>query len=172
MTSSSADAKQFRQLMARWATGVSVVTVPEGGRDYGLTVNAFLSVSLEPPTLLISLSREADTTPVLDRARVFAVNLLAFDQRAISERFASTISPEEKFADLRLSRGVRGAALLPETLGALEAEVTETHDAVDHRLYLGRVLRLHPGREALPLLFYHGRYAESDGVRSLSVNPA
>ena len=74
--------------MSRWATGVSVVTARDGSADAGLTVNAFLSVSLHPPTVLVSLTQDADTTPVIERTGPFAVNFLAADQRALSERFA------------------------------------------------------------------------------------
>ncbi len=70
------DGAEFRNLMARWATGVSVVTARDGALDAGLTVNALLSVSLAPPSVLVSLTEDADTTPVIERTGLFAVNLL------------------------------------------------------------------------------------------------
>ncbi len=165
------DPAVFRRLMGRWATGVSVVTAREDGHDLGLTVNAFLSVALVPPTVLISLSHDADTTPVIGRTRHFAVNLLAFDQRGLSERFAKTLPPAEKFRGLPVERGNTGAALLPETLGSLEARVARELDVADHRLFVGEVVALHPGREVPPLLFFGSRYAESDGSRTLTLGP-
>jgi flavin reductase (DIM6/NTAB) family NADH-FMN oxidoreductase RutF len=163
----SAAPTEFRRWMGRWASGVSIVTARSGETDAGLTVNSFLSVTLEPPTVLVALTHLADTTPVLEAARSFAVNLLAFDQRPLSERFALPSTPAEKFELLPLRRGRTGAALLEGTLGAIEAEVEQTFDVADHRLFLGRVVALHPGRDVAPLLFFRSRYSESDGGRSI-----
>jgi flavin reductase (DIM6/NTAB) family NADH-FMN oxidoreductase RutF len=162
---------EFRQLMARWATGVSVVTSRAGARDVGLTVNAFLSVALEPPTVLISLQEAADTTGAVVASGVFAVNLLAYDQRAISERFARTGPAEEKFRDLPLARGATGAALLPDGLGSLEARVRSVVPVADHRLIVGGVVALRPGREVPPLVFFRSRYAASDGRATVELPP-
>ena len=160
---------QFRALMARWATGVGVLTAREGGTDYGLTVNAFLSVALEPPTVLVSLQDTADSTPIVERTGAFAVNLLAHDQRALSERFARTTPPAAKFDGLELARGATGAALLGGTIGALEATVRGIHAVADHRLFVGEVVALHRGREVAPLVFYRSRYATSDGRATLTL---
>jgi flavin reductase (DIM6/NTAB) family NADH-FMN oxidoreductase RutF len=164
-----ADPDPFRRLMGRWATGVSVVTAHAGGADYGLTVNAFLSVSLHPPTLLVSLSHDADTTPVIARGGPVAVNLLAFDQRALSERFAARGPPAEKFASVAFTRGENGAAILRDTLGALEARVVQRFEVADHTLVIGEVGALHLGREVPPLLFYRSQYAASDGGTTLTL---
>jgi flavin reductase (DIM6/NTAB) family NADH-FMN oxidoreductase RutF len=156
------DPARFREWMARWATGVSVVTGrgPEG--PVGLTVNAFLSVALRPPTILVSLTHDADSTPVIDRTGLYAVNLLAFDQRALSERFAQAEAPTAKFEGLAVRTGSLGLPLLPDTLGALEARVVRRLDVADHRLLIGEVVAIHPGRPVAPLLFYRRRYSEGD----------
>jgi flavin reductase (DIM6/NTAB) family NADH-FMN oxidoreductase RutF len=161
--SGGADPAVFRRLMGRWATGVSVVTSHGPAGDVGLTVNAFLSVSLAPPTILISLSRDADSTPVIEATRAFAVNLLAFDQRDLSERFAQAVPPAAKFRDLPLERGATGVPLLAGTLGALEARVRSQLDSSDHRLFLGEVVSVRAGREVPPLLFFRSGYSASDG---------
>lgn len=157
----------FRRLMAEWATGVSVVTARDDTGDGGLTVNAFLSVALDPPTILVSLTRDADTVPRLEASGSFAVNLLASDQRDLSDRFARSVAPAEKFRGLPVRRGITGAALLLDTLGALEARVERRIEVADHLLYLGQVLRLHPGRTARPLLFFRSGYAEEEGTAAL-----
>ncbi len=164
-----APALPFRRLMARWATGVSVVTTRLAEDDFGLTVNAFLSVALDPPTVLVSLTREADSTPAIAASGTYAVNFLAFDQRELSERFARAVPPRSKFEGVPVARGTTGAPLLPATLGALEAKVTERIDLADHRLFVGEVVALHPGREVPPLLFYGSQYAASDGLRGLTL---
>ncbi len=162
----------FRRLMARWATGVSVVTSrgPEG--DAGLTVNALLSVSLDPPTLLISLTTSADSTPVIEESRLFAVNLLAAEQRALSERFALAVPALDKFRNLSVHRGATGVPLLDGALGAIECRVTSIIPAGDHHLFLGEVVRVEVGPDQLPLLFFRRGYAEATGADGLKLPPA
>jgi flavin reductase (DIM6/NTAB) family NADH-FMN oxidoreductase RutF len=154
------DRTAFRNLMAHWPTGVSVVTARDGALDAGLTVNAFLSVSLTPPSVLVSLTEDADTTPVIERTGLFAVNLLAADQRPLSDRFARSVPPAEKFAGLPIHRGPTGVALLDGTLGALECRVISRAPAYDHVLFVGEVVRAESGRDAPPLLFFRSAYAE------------
>ena len=156
------DGRAFRGLMARWATGVAVVTAHDGSLDAGLTVNALLSVSLAPPSLLISLTQDADTTPIVQRSGAFAVNFLASDQRALSERFAQTLPSGEKFRGLPVHRGTTGAALLDGTLGAAECRVARWMPQYDHVLIVGEVVRQELGRDGAPLLFFRSGYAEPD----------
>ncbi len=163
---------RFRRLMGRWATGVSVVTARDGPTDAGLTVNALLSVSIHPPAVLVSLMHDVDTLPVLRRAGAFAASFLAHDQRTLSERFAGTVPPAEKFRGLAVHRGSTGAPLLDGTLGALECRVRAITPAFDHVLVLGEVVRQEIGRDVLPLLFYRSGYATADGPDSLRLRPA
>ncbi len=158
----SPDPSRFRRLMARWATGVSVVTARENGRDRGLTVNAFLSVSLEPPRILVSIATDADAWPAIQRSRAFAVSVLAAGQRGISQRFASRASPEEKFAGIDLHRGATGVALLDGTLAVFECHVEQEISAGDHVLVLGSVVALEEGVDAPPLVFYRSGYATAE----------
>lgn len=156
------DAGSFRRWMGRWPTGVCVVTSREGERDFGLTVNAFLSVSLVPPTVLVSLGHEADSTAVVARTGRYAITLLAADQRGLSERFAKTTPPEEKFRGVAVHRGPSGLALLDGALGWLDATVTKAVDLGDHTLFVGRVDRLEAGADRTPLVFHRGQYAEPE----------
>lgn len=153
-----------RSALGRWPTGVSVVTSRADGEDAGLTVNAFVSISLAPPLLLVSLTHDATTTPVVDRSKRFAVNLLAADQRPLSERFARTVGSAEKFAGVPLHRGLGDLPLLDGALAHLECRVTGAHDAQDHRVFLGAVERVGPLRDAPPLLFFRSQYAEPDAA--------
>lgn len=162
-TPPAVDRDAFRRLMGRWATGVSVVTARDGEVDAGLTVNALLSVSLRPPAVLVSLMHDVDTLPVIERSGRFAVSFLAGDQRPMSERFASTQAPAEKFRGVALHRGPFGGALLDGSLGALECLVRSRLPAFDHVLLLGEVVYQEAGREAPPLLFFHSGYSEAEG---------
>ncbi len=166
------DPTGFRHLMARWATGVTVVTAHDDAGDAGLTVNAFLSVSLRPPSVLISLTTDADTVPVIERSRSFAVNLLGAGQRALSERFARTVPSAEKFSGLTFHRGPGGLPLLDGTLGALECHVVAWVPRFDHVLIVGEVTHEETGGDGPPLLFYHSGYGEAEGADRVKLPPA
>jgi flavin reductase (DIM6/NTAB) family NADH-FMN oxidoreductase RutF len=170
-TTAPLDSATFRRWMGRWATGVSVVTAREGDLDAGLTVNALLSVSLAPPSLLISLMREADTTPIIERSGRFAVNFLAADQRSVSARFARNDPPAEKFRALPVHRSPGGLAFLEDTLGAVECRVVSKTPAYDHLLILGEVVHQELGRDGLPLVFFRSGYAEAEGTDTLRLPP-
>lgn len=154
---------EFRRLMGRWATGVSVVTASDAAMDAGLTVNAFLSVSIDPPTVLVGLMHDVDTLPVLERSGWFGVSLLAADQRPLSERFARTAPPASKFRDLPIHRAPHGSPLLDGSLGGLECRVVSRTPVRDHVLVLGEVTHQELGRDALPLVFYRSVYGAPDG---------
>jgi flavin reductase (DIM6/NTAB) family NADH-FMN oxidoreductase RutF len=161
------DAGRFRSLLARWATGVSVVTAHDEHGDAGLTVNALLSVSLAPPSILVSLSHDADTLPVLERSGYFGASFLTAAQRPLSERFALTLAAAEKFRGVGVHRGPNGTPLLDATLGAVECRVVSRTPAFDHVLVVGEVVHEETGADALPLVFFRSGYAEADGVDRL-----
>jgi 3-hydroxy-9,10-secoandrosta-1,3,5(10)-triene-9,17-dione monooxygenase reductase component len=162
-----APADAFRRLMSRWATGVSVVSASDGSTDAGLTVNAFLSVSLTPPTVLVSLSSDVDTLPVIERSGHFAVSLLAADQRPISERFARVDPSSVKFQGVPHHRAPHGSPILDGTIGALECEVVARTPVRDHYLVIGEVHFHEIGREAPPLLFFRSGYAVAEAPDQL-----
>ena len=155
--------------MARWPTGVSVVTTRDGERDFGLTVNAFLSVSIAPPSVLVSLGHEADSTEIVARSGRFAVSLLAHDQRALSERFARTGPPEAKFQGVPVHRSTSGMALLDGAVATFDAAVVKSLDTGDHTLFVGAVERMETGPEVAPLVFFRGQYAEPTGADLLKL---
>jgi 3-hydroxy-9,10-secoandrosta-1,3,5(10)-triene-9,17-dione monooxygenase reductase component len=168
------EGEAFRRLIARWATGVTVVTSRDGEHDVGLTVNSLLSVSLKPPMVLVSLTNDADSTPVIARSGRFTVNLLSEGQRALSERFAKAVTSGEKFDGVSTHRGPSGVLRLDGTLGAFDCEVERTIPVADHQLIVGRVVELVAGTDGLPLLFYRSRYGETaspDTVRFARPGP-
>ncbi len=165
-------AERFRRLMARWATGVSVVTARDDGGPAGLTVNAFLSVSLVPPVLLVSVATDTDTLPVVERSGRFAVNVLGARQRALSERFARRVSSAEKFAGVPVHPGATGLPLLDGTLAAFECRLERALPAGDHRLLLGEVVAMEEGPDAPPLVFFRSGYAALGPDGRLELPPA
>ena len=153
--------------MGRWVTGVSVVTAHDASGDAGLTVNALLSVSLAPPSVLVSLSHDADTLPVVERGGHFGASFLAAGQRAVSERFARTLPSAEKFAGIPVHRAPHGSPLVDGSLGALECRVVTRVPAFDHVLLVGEVEYEEVGPDDAPLAFFHSEYAEADGPERL-----
>jgi len=163
------DPDEFRRTIARWASGVAIVTGRDGSFDVGLTVNSLISVALRPPTILVSLSESADSTPVVERSRVFGVSVLTTAQRSVSERFALAISSQEKFAGLSVHRGTTGVALLDGALATLECHVTQVIPVADHHLIVGLVVAAHGGSDDLPLTFYRSHYGEPGAPGTLKL---
>lgn len=149
--------------MGHFATGVSVVTTyePDGGRPAGITVNAFSSVSLEPPLVMVALDRRRFITPMVRSAGRYAVNVLGEDQQALSDCFAhAPVSPgREAFCGATWHPGPAGLPLIEGAIATLECTVVETFSAGDHDLFIGRVDSLDEHREGVaPLLYYRRRY--------------
>ncbi|MFN2450496.1 MAG: flavin reductase family protein, partial [Candidatus Baltobacteraceae bacterium] len=126
----------FRAVMRHFATGVTVVTSLKDGEPRGVTVNAFAAVSAEPPMVLICVNREARSYLYISTSKLFCVNILAGDQRALAERFSGKLR-ERQFEDVTYSTGATGAAVLGGTVAHLECEVAEEHHAGTHSIFIG-----------------------------------
>jgi len=149
---------ELRQVMGHFATGVTIITtLTKAGEMHGLTANAFTSVSLEPPLLLISVDKKAESWPAFEESRVFTVNILADDQEGLSRKFA--VSGGNKFAGVAYRIGANGAAILDGTLAYVECTLYAAYEGGDHSIYLGEIQQaeVHEGK---PLLFYRGGYRE------------
>jgi flavin reductase (DIM6/NTAB) family NADH-FMN oxidoreductase RutF len=152
------DKNELRRVMGHFATGVTVITsFRKSGELHGLTANAFTSVSLDPPLLLICVDKKADSYPCFDEVGVFTVNILAADQEALSRRFA--VSGGNKFEGAAYHLGGNGAPILEGTLGHIECRITARHEGGDHTIYVGEVQEAET-REHKPLLFFRGGYRE------------
>jgi flavin reductase (DIM6/NTAB) family NADH-FMN oxidoreductase RutF len=147
---------ELRRIMGHFATGVTVITtVSDEGTPYGLTANAFMSVSLEPPFLLISVDKKAESYPYFEQSGVFTINILRDDQEGLSRRFA--VSGGNKFEGVAFHRGANKVPILEDTLAHIECRLYAAYDGGDHTLYLGEILEAET-REGRPLLFYRGGY--------------
>lgn len=150
------DPATFRATLGRFASGVTVVTTRDAqGRDAGMTVSAFSSLSLSPPLVLVCIDRNASVGPVLEACDRFAVNILAEDQAPLSRRFAE--HGADRFDGVALTRGETGTALLDGALAALECRTAERHAGGDHTILVGEVLSARV-REGQPLVYYRGGY--------------
>jgi flavin reductase (DIM6/NTAB) family NADH-FMN oxidoreductase RutF len=159
----SIEPKALRDAFGRFATGVTIITTrDEDNRPVGFTANSFSSVSLDPPLVLFSLSRQADCHAAFGVARHFAINVLAAEQQPLSARFA-TQSPD-KFQDLPFAEWETGCPIFPEALANFDCAVQHVAEGGDHVIFIGRVLRF-AARHGTPLLFYRGGYGHLDGTR-------
>lgn len=154
--------ENFRAVLGRFATGVTVVTTCEGTRRAGITVNSFTSVSLDPPLVLICIERTAYVHDILARTGIYAVNVLTAEQRHLSECFASrSAERDETFCGLASHEAATGAPILDQTLAFVDCRVVAIYPGGDHSIFLGRVEAL-GGAEASPLLYYRGSYSRLD----------
>ena len=142
--------------MGRYATGVTVITTSgPDGRLEGVTANSFATVSLDPPLVLWSLRRDAGSFANFSAAGHFAVNVLAVEQRDISQHFAAPSL--NKLADVAYETGLGGCPLLPHTIAHFECTRETSIDGGDHVIFIGRVLRA-SFRDGEPLVFSGGAY--------------
>ena len=151
------DTRELRNTLGTFATGVTIVTTRAPDKTpVGLTVNSFSSVSLDPPLVLWSLAKTSRTLEVFTTQPHWAVNILAEDQEALSNRFAS--AGEDKFAGVDIEDGAGGAPLLPGCTARLECRTVFQYEGGDHVILVGEVLSFER-EDRRPLVFHGGRYA-------------
>lgn len=153
--------KEFRQTVGAFATGVTVVTtMGDGENGYGMTVNSFASVSLDPPLVLVCAISGTAGSEEIQRNGCFAVNILAMDQQPLSNFFASRDRPRgrDAFRDVPHTVGQSGAPLIEGVAAHLDCIVDQRHLMGDHEVFVGEVLDIHVDPDAQPLLFHGGRY--------------
>ncbi len=156
LESSLLTAEGFRRACGRFATGIAIVTTLDlAGAPYGLTVNSFTSVSLDPPLVLFCLDRGAQALAAFEAENPFVINVLEQSQRDLSQRFASR--HPDRFAGLDYRTGRTGAPILPGSLAVLECRPQGVLDGGDHFIFLGQVLAVE-AREGDPLLYFAGGY--------------
>jgi flavin reductase len=151
---------EFRQAMGCFATGVTIITVDLDGRIHGMTANAVASVSLDPMLVLVCVDHSASTHAHLHVKKRFGINVLAENQRGISEYYARPVRSHEhaeKETDAHFDRTEHSTPVLRGALAYLECRLNEEHIAGDHTIFIAEVedVRLCVGE---PLLFFHGKY--------------
>lgn len=147
-------AQNFRQTLGRFASGVTVVTMEEDGHVHGITVSAFLSVSLDPPLVLVSIDKRAQSHARLLAAERYGVSILAQGQERLSNHFASrddSVVPEFDY--------LAGFPVLKDTLAQLVCKIHQTVDAGDHTLFIGYIQELN-WQDSMPLTYFQGKYRQ------------
>ncbi|MEO6688975.1 MAG: flavin reductase family protein [Dokdonella sp.] len=150
------DPQVFRGVMGRFATGVTVVSFVRDGEPAGMTVNAFMSVSLDPPLVLVSVRRQSSFTTHVEVGTRYGVNVLSEAQEHLAPHFAG-----------RPSEGVvvpfsdhQGTPLIEGSLAHVIARVVDVHEAGDHLLYIAAIEHLWHGPEVRPLIFFSGKFKQ------------
>src|SRR5271154_3316917 len=148
--------KELRHVLGAFITGVTVMTtLDEEGRPQGCTVNSFSSVSLRPPLVLWSQALNARSAAAFQKSTRFVVNILAEDQVALSNHFASNVV--EKFDGVTWMKGIEGMPILNGCSAYLECSKHSTCPGGDHVVYFGRVEKFQRVART-PLVFASGRY--------------
>ena len=154
------DARRFRDTVGTFATGVTVVTAAGADGPAGLTTNAFTSLSLDPPLVLVCFENGSRTLPVVRATGRFAVNILRAGQEDVAAIFASKRVAREKFAEVTHAEA-DGLPVLDGALAWLACDLVELLPGGDHTIGIGAVTAMDAG-EGEPLVFLRGAYVRVD----------
>jgi flavin reductase (DIM6/NTAB) family NADH-FMN oxidoreductase RutF len=150
-------ASEWRHAMGYFPSGVTVVTTWDGEAPVGSTINAFCSVSLDPPLLLICLDLKNPIRAALETSRVFGVNILPEDGSPIARRFARE-PLTDRFAEFAHRHAPGGAPQLDDAPMFIDCAVEDIHIAGDHLIAVGRGVRIDERSDATPLLYHRGKF--------------
>ena len=166
----------FKQSLAQFASGVTVVTTSHSGSRWGLTVSAFNSVSLNPLLVSICVYCKLDVHAAVCASGIFAVNLLAVQQLEFGLRFAGMVPGlSDRFAGIDTHTAITGSPLLPDTLAWLDCRVWQIYAGGDHSIIVGEVVATECGAGRAPLIYHDrnwcGTAAFEDGQLAPSHSP-
>ena len=155
---------EFRGAMRALAGGVSVITVGRGKDISGMTVTSVSSLSVEPPTLIVSVNRQSSSWPLLQRFGAFGVNILTADQLDVAERFAGKdgLKGAARFAGAQWVTRATGVPLLVGGLAAIDCEVEEVIERHSHAIVIGRVRDVITAAPTTALTYWDGQYVAID----------
>lgn len=169
-------AAEFRGAMRHLTGGVSVITAGRGGEISGMTVSSVSSLAVDPPSLIVSINRNASSYQLIARHRTFGVNILTADQVEIAERFTGKggLKGAARFAGAEWTTRASGVPLLVGALAALDCEVEEIIERHSHAIVIGRVLDVVSSQRTAALAYWHGEYVaidrEEDAARLAEVS--
>ena len=150
------DPQLYRKVMGQFATGVTIVTTRVGDRIHGMAANSFVSVSLDPPLVLVSIAKKAKMHEYLKASGTYGISILHEGQQELCQHFAGrpieglTVAFED----------IDGIPVIKDALAHITAEIVDAHEAGDHTLFIGRVRYIDYKEGLHPLLFCQGRYGQ------------
>src|ERR671914_778557 len=151
---------RLRSMMGRFATGVTVVAARHGPLLAGMTANAVASISIDPPLMMASIARRAETHGAILGSHAFALSVLSADQRDLAECFAqpTTADKLKRFCDAAWHEAETGSPILEDALAYFDCRLTARHDGGDHTVFLGEIVAAGYRDDATPLLWYGSRH--------------
>jgi len=158
----------LKEVMRVFPQGVTVVTTTGPDGPCGITVSAFTSISVTPPLIMISISKQSSFYAPLMESKQFAVNLLADDQKSVSDRFAGRHDVSNRFEGIGYGQGVTGMPIIWGVRAFVECRTWKVHDGGDHSLILGEVVRAGKLNDKQPLVFYGQTYTTTERVELAS----
>ena len=158
------DQEVMKQVNRRFVTGVTVVTAMDGDHPRGLAVNAFASISLDPPTVMVCVQRTSSTYACLFRAAHLAINILSTDQLDVVQRFAT--KSDDKFSGLDWEPGRFGSPLLGRSSARMEVEIRERLQASTHTIFICRVVDAEVS-ERTPMIYSAGGFFDGGALTAL-----
>jgi len=151
------DSEKLRQAMRAWTTGVTVVTAAHEGERYGMTVNSFTSISLEPPLVLVALKQLTHTHELVVKSGMFAVTILTSEQKELSDRFAGkTPGTTNRFEGVQTDTLSMDAPILKDGMAYFNCRVVNSIPAGENTLFIAEVTAAQGAGEGDPLV-YHNR---------------
>lgn len=165
----AADTETYKRAISRFPTGVGVIATQLGERRAGMTVNALFSLSVSPPSIVVSMQKGAESTKLLKESRFAALSFLSGDQERLSELFSRHDSTKEKFGGGGYHPGSNGQPVLDGAIASLELEVTDIFPAEDHELFVCRVTSVEHCDDRLPLIYWGGRYGTVSGGKTIDM---
>lgn len=152
--------RRLRAMMARFATGVSVVAARHGPLMAGMTANAIASISVDPPLMLASIGRRAETHRAVVGSHAFAISVLADDQQTLAECFAqpTTAAKLTRFCDAGWHEAETGSPILEGAIAYFDCRLTDQHPGGDHTMFIGEIVAAGYREDAQPLIWFGSRY--------------
>ena len=157
-----AERARLRALMGRFATGVTVVAARHGPLLAGMTANASASISIDPPLMMASIARKAETHVAIVGSHAFALSVLAREQRDLAECFSqpTTAIKLKRLCDAAWHEAETGSPILEGALAYFDCRLTARHDGGDHTIFIGEIVAAAYREDAEPLLWYASGYRE------------
>lgn len=161
------DQRRMRDMLAHFATGVTVVTARSGPLLAGMTANAIASISVDPPLMMASIAHKAETHGAILGSHAFAINVLTAEQQHLAECFAqpTTATKLTRFCDAAWEEAETGSPILEGALAFFDCRLTARHDGGDHTIFLGEIVAAGVREDAEPLLWYASAYHRLDPTR-------
>ena len=152
------DPEQLRHAMRAWTTGVAILTASHNEETYGMTINSFNSLSLDPPMVSVTVQKETHIHTMIEGAQAFGVTILGEDQRGLAEDFAGRKHGPERMAAVTLEHMAGGAPILAEGLASLDCRVRQVIPLGRNTMFLAEVMSARVRSAESPLVYHNRNY--------------